>query len=74
MTFHDSPTDIPDPEVVPKAKRRTFSDEYKRRILEEVDNCAEPGQVGTSLAPRRAVLVPPVDLVTTERATGSRLP
>ena len=22
MTFHDSPTDIPDPEVVPKAKRR----------------------------------------------------
>ncbi len=44
MTFHDSPTDIPDPEVVPKAKRRKFSAEYKRRILEEADNLTEPGQ------------------------------
>ena len=25
MAFHDSPTDIPDPEVVPKAKRRKDS-------------------------------------------------
>jgi hypothetical protein len=24
MTFHDVPTDIPDPEVVPKAKRRSL--------------------------------------------------
>ena len=24
MTFHDSPTHIPDPEVVPKAKRLTL--------------------------------------------------
>jgi hypothetical protein len=31
MTFHNVPTDIPDPEVVPKAKRRKFSAEYKRR-------------------------------------------
>jgi len=31
MTFHDSPNDIPDPEVVPKAKRRKFSAEDKRR-------------------------------------------
>jgi len=37
MTFHDSPTDILDPEVVPKAKRRKFSAEYKRRILEETE-------------------------------------
>jgi len=49
MTFHDSPTDIPDPEVAPKAKRRKFSAEYKRRILEETDNLTEPGQTGALL-------------------------
>ena len=49
MTFHDSPTDIPDPEVVPKAKRRKFSAEYKQRILEEADNCTEAGQIGALL-------------------------
>ena len=49
MTFHDTPTDIPDPEVVPKAKRRKFSAEYKRRILEEADNCTESGQIGALL-------------------------
>ena len=49
MTFHDSPTNIPDPEVVPKAKRRNFSAEYKRRILEEANNCTEPGQIGALL-------------------------
>ncbi len=37
MTFHNVSTDIPDPEVVPKAKRR---------ILEEADNCTESGQIG----------------------------
>jgi transposase len=46
MTFHDSPNDIPDPEVVPKAKRRNFSAEYKLRVLDEADNCAELGQIG----------------------------
>ena len=49
MAFHDAPTDIPDPEVVPKAKRRKFSAAYKRRILEEADNCTEPGQIGALL-------------------------
>ena len=39
----------PDPEVEPKAKRRTFSEEYKRRILAEVDACTEPGDVGALL-------------------------
>lgn len=39
MTFHGTPTDIPDPKVVTKAKRREFLAEYKRRILEEADNC-----------------------------------
>jgi len=49
MTFHDSPNDIPDPEVVPKAKRHTFSAEYKLRISDESDNCTEPGQIGSLL-------------------------
>ena len=49
MTFHNVPTDIPDPEVVPKAKRRKFSAEYKRRILEEADNCTASGQIGALL-------------------------
>ena len=49
MTFHDAPTNIPDPEVVPKAKRRKFSAEYKWRILEEADNCTGAGQIGALL-------------------------
>lgn len=49
MTFHDSPGNIPNPEVVPKAKRRKFSVEYKRRILQEADSCTEAGQVGALL-------------------------
>jgi len=49
MTFHDSATNIPDPEVVPKAKRRKFSAEYKLRILDEADKCTEPGQIGALL-------------------------
>jgi len=41
--------DVPDPEVVPQAKRRQFTAEYKLRILKEADNCTEPGQVGALL-------------------------
>ncbi len=40
---------VPDPEVVPKAKRRQFSAAYKRRILEEADACTEKGQMGALL-------------------------
>jgi len=39
----------PNPEVVPKAKRRRFSAEYKRRIVEEADNCTERGEIGAVL-------------------------
>ena len=39
----------PDPEVVPKAKRRTYSAEYKLRILEEAEQCSEPGEIGALL-------------------------
>ena len=49
----NTPTNIevPDPEVVPRAKRRQFAAEYKLRILEEADNCTEIGQVGSLLRP-----------------------
>jgi len=40
---------IPDPEVVPKAKRRGFTAAYKLRILREADACTEPGQIGALL-------------------------
>jgi transposase len=40
---------VPDPEVVPKAKRRQFTAKYKLRILEEVDRCTERGQTGELL-------------------------
>ena len=40
---------MPDPEVSTKAKRRTFTAEYKRRILEEADGCTESGEIGALL-------------------------
>lgn len=40
---------VRDPEVVPKARRRQFSAEYKRRILQEYEACVEPGQKGALL-------------------------
>ena len=40
---------LPDPEVVPKAKRRQFTAKYKLRILEEADRCTERGQIGELL-------------------------
>ncbi len=42
-------TKIPDPEVVPKAKRRKFTAKYKLGIIEEAGACIEPGQVGALL-------------------------
>ena len=35
----------PDPEVRPKAKRRTFSESYKLEILEEAEACTGKGEV-----------------------------
>jgi transposase len=40
---------VPDPEVVPQAKRRRFSAKYKLRILEEADACRESGEIGALL-------------------------
>ncbi len=39
----------PDPEATEKARRRTFSAAYKRRILEKADQCTLPGEVGSLL-------------------------
>ena len=36
-------------EMIPKAKRRTFSAAYKQRILQEADACDQAGQVGALL-------------------------
>ena len=40
---------IPEVEVAEKAVRRQFSAEYKRRILQEADTCAQRGEVGALL-------------------------
>ena len=42
-------TTVPDPEVVVKAERRHFTAEYKRRILQEADDCTPSGEVGALL-------------------------
>lgn len=39
----------PESEVPEKAKRRSFSLEYKLRILEEADRITEPGGIGALL-------------------------
>lgn len=43
------PIRMSDPEVRPKAKRRSFSVEYKLAILAEADGCREPGKIGALL-------------------------
>jgi transposase-like protein len=40
---------VPDPEVTPKAQRRTFSAEYKLRILDEARACRNYGERGALL-------------------------
>ena len=36
-------------EVVPKAKRRTFTAKYKHEIVRKADGCTEPGEIGALL-------------------------
>lgn len=38
-----------DPQVRPKAERRQFSVEYKRRILAEAEGCSQRGEIGALL-------------------------
>ena len=46
---HTELAGIPDPELVEQAKRRSFTAEYKARVLAEADACSQPGQVGELL-------------------------
>lgn len=39
----------PDPEVIPKARRRTFTAEYKLRILHEAETSTKPGAIAALL-------------------------
>jgi transposase len=40
---------VPDPQMIPKAKRRQFSKEYKRRIVKEANACTGRGELGALL-------------------------
>lgn len=39
----------PNPEVVAKPSRRSFTAHYKLKILREADTCTQPGQIGALL-------------------------
>ena len=45
----DREVQVPEPEVLPRAKRRRFSAEYKLHILEEADKCTKRGEIGALL-------------------------
>jgi hypothetical protein len=50
MTMTDDKRPVVQPtEVRPKAKRRSFSAEFKRRVLVEAAACTKPGEVGALL-------------------------
>ncbi|MFZ0379067.1 MAG: IS3 family transposase [Solirubrobacteraceae bacterium] len=44
-----APAGVPDPELVEQAKRRSFTAEYKAKILAKADACTRPGEVGELL-------------------------
>ena len=44
-----APAGVPDPELIAQAKRRSFTAEYKARILAKADACTRPGEVGELL-------------------------
>jgi transposase len=44
-----APEGVPDPELVEQAKRRSFTAEYKARVLAEADACTQPGEIGELL-------------------------
>jgi transposase-like protein len=41
--------EVPDSEVVPRAKRKGFATAYKLGILSQADRCTGPGQIGALL-------------------------
>jgi transposase-like protein len=49
QTHQNGTGPLPQTEVVARAKRRRFSANYKRSILEEADRCTEAGDIGALL-------------------------
>jgi transposase len=43
------PVGVPDPELVERAKRRSFTATYKLEILAKADACTAPGEIGELL-------------------------
>jgi transposase len=41
--------EVPEVEVSAKARRRRFTGEYKRKILQQVDSCTKAGEIGALL-------------------------
>ena len=41
--------EVPDPEVILRAKRKNFTTAYKLGILSQADRCTKPGQIGAFL-------------------------
>lgn len=44
-----APAGVPDPELVERAKRRTFTAKYKLEILEKAEACTRAGEIGELL-------------------------
>jgi len=44
-----TPNPTPDPEVLTRPRRRSFTATYKLSILEQADACAQPGELGALL-------------------------
>ena len=49
QTYRIAEQQMANPEVAPKAKRRSFTAAYKLWVLEEADKCYKPGQIGELL-------------------------
>jgi len=62
---------VPDPEVVVKARRRQFTAEYKRRILQEADACTQRGEIGALLR-REGLYSSHLNTWRRQRARGER--
>jgi transposase-like protein len=49
LSLPSVPSKAPDPEVEGRPRRRSFSAEYRLRILKEADACTQPGEIGALL-------------------------
>lgn len=58
-------------EVLPRARRRTFSNADKRRILQAADSCTKPGEIG-ALMRREGVYSVRPEQFRSQQQTGRR--